>query len=1267
MERKLFCKKVLTILLSSLFVWFLGLSISLSGAFSAKAEENLLVPTNTQLYMLDGAEVDMTGYSIRFTTEIAEDYYNDLVETYGSVVFGTEIAPKGRVGEELPIDYYNVSDIEFKGGVGRFYGVLDYSWLQDEMSAKEMATLDITAKSFISVGGKTIYAHRNDTTRSMRALANLALINGDFAQNEQAKAQLESYLGKITRQEGIQQISSTNSVITFEEPVSGSLYINTRKIPGVHLVDATKVDITAYLTEAEKETEFTVSVMGNNMFDVTSVQAANYGIGLIHRNASGDLVTEYQIITAAGTGNAAAGQNLAYMINEMTGVLIPSPSKGSGAKVGDYSYTESESKLTNYTYSPTDKYISIGHTKVLEQAGIEFDIKELERTGGYMMVVKDNSIFLFGGDKGGGSFTNCSYYAVDDFMQKIFGFEVYGILPDPIHQQRAGDSAISTLKPYEKFVYDYTFEKGNEVFVPANLNIKSLPSIVNRQINYHTITGDNDAYRIFRPTYSTNNTLSIYSISYEEYLTPDRQIELDGYKMWKCTCGETQIVKGTPTKCAKSSCTKTTFEDITKSIEAYKSHVAYTCEDCYHIRVGFVTPTNCLYCGANPMKVVGNTTRGSWHTNFFWLPIQEYYTEETKDWFGERTIWTCNTCGYQKNTTMSTCSACTNAGRVNNNITAAPLRVYNNGKFTAQLCFTAHGNETAKEAMIDALVEKLKNTLIVYEDFSADRLYTITLSDHDFTKHCSCEHCLEAFEKYGTMSGVQIEVINRINERILAWMNENPRYAKNILLMPFAYVSDTETNDADLVAPVEWDAESKKWVGIDGLTAFSGTTNNGKTVQTSVFLVTKGLRIETMPEKEFDGTDHLYSEVKNQGDNWENNEEKLLIQQWKDFIGDAKMYLWYNTQSHNFSTFPNYSGEMFDETFYKFIVGEDGDDIEWIFNYACEGDYVNTAYHNLRLYITTKLNWDASLSPAALREEWFNGIFKDKNVIEAVKKAFNYEMNMAIEAKYQLSNPVIPEGVNTQPYGVTPGPFGAYWPMEKLLTLYNLYEDALATARREITDQRILQEVEAFIYSEMYFPTATILRYYIGNPKIIEVQDKLIETLEYIVNELGFNWDYMSPQAVLANTHVELVVQKRNRASGALIEDWKPITEYSFYDASTNTITLTAADDPYRYDLNLRIKEDYTLKSYSLVSYKLVCTEKTYKAGGLVKDFGVDVNYQQETNEFASSGLYVNYGKLRYYGSNKGEYLVRCTYSANTANANWLFKSSYYNVKVVIA
>lgn len=1262
MERKIFNKKVLTILLSSLFVLLTGLSISLSGAFSAKAEEDLLNPTSTQLYMLDGAEVEMTGYSIRFTTEIKEDYYNRLVETYGNVVFGTEISPKGRTGEELPIDYYNVSDIEFKDGVGRFYGVLKYSSLQDEMSVKEMATLDMMAKSFIKVGGKTIYAHRNDTTRSMRALANLALINGDFAQNEQAKAQLEGYLGEITRQEELQQLSSSSSVISFDQPVSGSLYINSKKIPGVHLVNATKVDIGAYLTEVEREVEFTVSVMGSNRFDVTSVQAINSGLDLIYRNAAGDLVTEYQIITETRTDNeapSAAGQSLAYMVNEMTGVLIPSPSTSWGYKVGDYSYRETESKLTDYTYSADDKYISIGYTKVLEQSGIEYDKEELERTGGFMMVVKDNSIFLFGGTSGTNSLANGANYAVDDFLQMIFGFEVYGILPDPVQQERAGENTISSLKPYEKYIYDYTYEKGNEVLVPTTLNLKSLPSIENRQLHYGTISGDLEAYRIFRPTYSTNYSLPIYSITYEDYKTRIAS-EGDGYEVYKCSsCGRTQIAKEMPTTCTGSNCSSTTFEDITLTIEAYKKHTAYTCKDCYNIRVGFVTPTTCLHCHANPMGIVGNTTGGNWHSNFFWLPIQEYYSEETKDWFGERTIWTCNTCGYQQNYEMSICGACYNAGRTYDDISSAPLRVLNNGKFTTQLCFTAHGNETARAAMVDALVEKLKNTLIVYEDYDADQLYGLTLSDHDATIHCTCEHCQASLEKYGSLSGIQIEVINEINKKILVWMNENPRYAKNILLMPFAYVEN------DQQAPVEWDAEEKKWVGKEGLTAFSGTTNTGKTVQTSVFLVTSYAKVQTLPEKEFDGTDHLYSDVKNQGENYENNEQNLLIQQWKDFIGDAKMYLWYNAQEYNYSTFPSYSEDMFDEDFYKFIVG-DGD-IDWIFNYNCEGGNTLSGYHNLRLYVTTKLNWDASLSPAALREEWFNGIFKDKNVVDAMKKAFNYEMNMAIESRYHYTNPVIPEGVNVQPYKGLAGPFGAYWPMEKLLTLYNLYEDALATARKEITDQRTLQEVESFIYSEMYFPTAMLLRYYIGNPGILDVQDELIATLEYIVNELGLDWDVMPPHDVLANTHVELVVQKRYRSSGTLISDWKPITDYSFYNAATNTIKLTSADKSYRYDLRLRIKEDFTLKKYSYEGGKLVCAETTYKAGELVKAFAVDVNYQQDTNELANSGLNINNARLCYYNSTKGEYLVHCTYSAITASPNWLFGESYYNVKVVIA
>lgn len=70
------------------------------------------------------------------------------------------------------------------------------------------------------------------------------------------------------------------------------------------------------------------------------------------------------------------------------------------------------------TYSASSKFISLGDTALLSQAGIEVDKEELTRSG-YRIISKDNSVFLIGGGDFG------TLYSAYEFLKHMIGFETY--------------------------------------------------------------------------------------------------------------------------------------------------------------------------------------------------------------------------------------------------------------------------------------------------------------------------------------------------------------------------------------------------------------------------------------------------------------------------------------------------------------------------------------------------------------------------------------------------------------------------------------------------------------------------------------------------------------------------------------------------------------------------------------------------------------------------------------------------------------------------
>lgn len=72
------------------------------------------------------------------------------------------------------------------------------------------------------------------------------------------------------------------------------------------------------------------------------------------------------------------------------------------------------------SYHPNDKYISIGETKLLEEAGIALDFDVLGYSG-YIIKTMGNSVFL----AGTGSYGYGNLYAVYEFLEHTIDYEIY--------------------------------------------------------------------------------------------------------------------------------------------------------------------------------------------------------------------------------------------------------------------------------------------------------------------------------------------------------------------------------------------------------------------------------------------------------------------------------------------------------------------------------------------------------------------------------------------------------------------------------------------------------------------------------------------------------------------------------------------------------------------------------------------------------------------------------------------------------------------------
>jgi hypothetical protein len=106
-----------------------------------------------------------------------------------------------------------------------------------------------------------------------------------------------------------------------------------------------------------------------------------------------------------------------------------------------------------------------------------------------------------------------------------------------------------------------------------------------------------------------------------------------------------------------------------------------------------------------------------------------------------------------------------------------------------QLCYTAHGNSADYAAMVAQIVDVM--TLSVGSDSFLGGAYAnakyIAISGEDGDGYCTCSACRTAKATYGSDAGAAIKLCNDVREGLETWMNDHPKYKRDLTLLFLAY------------------------------------------------------------------------------------------------------------------------------------------------------------------------------------------------------------------------------------------------------------------------------------------------------------------------------------------------------------------------------------------------------------------------------------------------------------------------------------------------
>lgn len=255
-----------------------------------------------------------------------------------------------------------------------------------------------------------------------------------------------------------------------------------------------------------------------------------------------------------------------------------------------------------------------------------------------------------------------------------------------------------------------------------------------------------------------------------------------------------------------------------------------------------------------------------------------------------------------------------------------------------QWCYTARGNEAEFEKMTDAVVKSVVYALTTYtpEEYPMRNSYSITQSDNnDF---CGCNACNEAKAKYGSQSGAVVRFLNAVSDKVTEWMNkpENaPYYREDFVLEFFAYgptIDPPVKKEGDEYQPVDDTVVLR-----DNIAIYHANIHGD--YQQSVYA---------------EGNDFVRDTI----DGWR-------------AVTDRFHWFLYNTNRRGFQyfydSFDHYTSEGFQ---YYASISRDSMYVE-----SQANNKMPSAWHNLKFYMLSRLQWDCTLDENELMDNYFNAVF----------------------------------------------------------------------------------------------------------------------------------------------------------------------------------------------------------------------------------------------------------------------------------------------------
>lgn len=383
-----------------------------------------------------------------------------------------------------------------------------------------------------------------------------------------------------------------------------------------------------------------------------------------------------------------------------------------------------------------------------------------------------------------------------------------------------------------------------------------------------------------------------------------------------------------------------------------------------------------------------------------------------------------------------------------------------------EVCYTAHGDDAALEALINACADKVIYSLGKWTD-----RHIVGFTIIDGGHQCTCENCEKAKnEDGGSYAGQIIRVANRIMEKVSAWKAENGLGDFELKMFVFAY-------GATSTPPIKYDEGKGEYV----LANDSCHTSDDVAIMLCTWSQVTSMYWSYM-EGETDFAENLAN-----------------IERW-GLCTDTMFNWFYQMRYLNYSSYYD-SITLLNSDFYAYVLNCGS---QYALN---QGDWTGetiTSFGILNEYIFSKLMWNSSLSAETLCKNFFKAMYKD--AADTMYEIFN---DVRIHSMTISQNETVGESAGTYANLAILYPYKSY-----LKPMIDKFEKALSEIESlKLTNPNEYELVRKRIETEYVAPLYMALNYYgTSEARPFDAETKLLykQRLQAITDVMGFKISELS-------------------------------------------------------------------------------------------------------------------------------------------------------------